>query len=926
MAHTRPLLENPIVNAIISGSVDQLRTFDKEALALNDVKLPTFKYLQQTNASAILKLAIYYGQLDVIKYIITEKKHPISHIKSDIARELAHLGYLEILQYFIRTHHVFPSTALMNIAVVANHLPIVKWLRDEKKIAFTSPYKDKDKDACTNYLIWVLRKGHLSIAKWLIKNKGFSLPQANKEINLISEAIHYKHLPILQWLVGEEDFLIIYSYSLHDNPLLLACKYGSIEMVQWLLEEKGIRPKFNGEDITCTLIFGALINNQLNILKYLLSNDFSISTMNTVPFDLLLEKNKFDIWVEQNQTLRDSNIQHSLLRYVESYPHTWPLYFQDSEFRHLLCAERYHIVWPLLLMFFPHIIANASDKKELQTWFKLLDERYNLELATTNTYFKNFFKKTIINEYEKAYRQALAILPEKYSPFANEIQHTRFPLMNHLPDDSLNLVCQFLAPRDVFYTVKWLSKKHHQLVNSDFFIACKHQQYFGEDLYHIKPDNYRNYFIKTYNQHFQHQHPNIALAIHACLTNNLSYSTNITFNVLKLYYPTAEKTYSYSCSLLYSFLINTNRMEGLRHFASSLLTLETPSLRYQNELPFIMATRLKQQDIMQRLLEKNPVLIKQKDDNDETALTWAASSGYADIVTFLLARKANLRVKRRTDKFTPLDCALLNRRREVILILLNAYKEISDFQHQIEHRMIWAATNGYLDVVQVLYHYDNQLAFERDDSKQSPLLWAAIRGHADIVEFLLQKSPKLIYCSTQRTGHQDDGKTPLDWAYQNNHTAVIQVLVRYMYKNCHTLPDIILCKISHNLKRSNFTPFLFFAASPNLTLLANNLTGMKSTSNNSLLDTIEMMLSEIMRVYNLFIRSQNNTDNFLVSLLKDSLTDWFGHDSFLSQQQDKSLQLAIPDHYWELFRNEEQKALIPDKFPSLKKAGHGSPR
>lgn len=120
-----------------------------------------FKYLKTIDLSYPLKLAIFYGQLEVIKL----HKDIISRNKSTIVCELTHLGHLDILQYFINHLSVIPSERLLHIASTAGHLLIVKWLHEERKINLTVPLQDKDKH--TNYLVWILRKGHLHIAEWL---------------------------------------------------------------------------------------------------------------------------------------------------------------------------------------------------------------------------------------------------------------------------------------------------------------------------------------------------------------------------------------------------------------------------------------------------------------------------------------------------------------------------------------------------------------------------------------------------------------------------------------------------------------------------------------------------------------------------------------------------------------------------------------
>lgn len=723
--------------------------------------LPEFKCLQIANVPHVLQSAIYHGWFNKIKYVIEVQKYPIAPIKSMIVRELAYQGHLEILQYFIYRHNVVPSSVLLHHASLGGQLAVLKWLHETLKFQLSLP--DQDKDFHKNYLIWILRKGHLNILQWLVEDKKYSLTQINKEVKLTMEACRYHHWHIVRWLVIEHQFY------LHID-------------------------------------------------------------------------------------LKESKTCYSLLNYLK--------YHTDAE------------SWQFICKVFDLILSRQTCIQHWDDWLAVLKEKYHLAIELVKD---AFYQDEITYQYGKIIRK----------------MNFGFSLIDHLSNDLIKWICNFLSPCDIFTSVQFINTKYYQIVNSYEFISNKYQQYFGID-------KNQTPFVKTYYQFFKSPHDKSEKAQHACLTENLSYSTHITFDVLTFCYPNFE-----TVDYFYSFLIKTNRIQGINYFASQLLTLSKPAELYQDHFPIIMATRLKQLNVIKKLLEKDNTIINQKDDDGYTALMWAAKHGYTEIVEFLLKNKANLCVNYNLflRKYSPLDDTFMNRHLDLIPILLNAYANIPKFEHFIKHPMIWAAKHGYLDIVQVLYYHDKKFLFEKDANQHTPLLSAIINGHANIVEFCLQKSSDLL-CYLRKPSFTKRIETALELAFKHNQNEVKLILAHHIYQHSSTLPDFILSKMKSYLSLSQSNLTSFFSKCPNLDLLNKKLINIHATYS-SHLDTIEMMLEEIIRVHNLFVSGKTKIDDFLIILVQDALIWLFGHDQFLSRQPDKSLDLQIPDDYWFLLKDVE---------------------
>ncbi|MBT4108988.1 MAG: ankyrin repeat domain-containing protein, partial [Pelagibacterales bacterium] len=82
--------------------------------------------------------------------------------------------------------------------------------------------------------------------------------------------------------------------------------------------------------------------------------------------------------------------------------------------------------------------------------------------------------------------------------------------------------------------------------------------------------------------------------------------------------------------------------------------------------------------------------------------------------------------------------------------------------------ILYAAGKGYLETLKVLI--DAGVDVNRlDANKLTPLMWASAYGHKDVVLYLLSKNAKI-------ENKDNQGKTAIDYALENNHKEVYEIL------------------------------------------------------------------------------------------------------------------------------------------------------
>jgi ankyrin repeat protein len=156
-----------------------------------------------------------------------------------------------------------------------------------------------------------------------------------------------------------------------------------------------------------------------------------------------------------------------------------------------------------------------------------------------------------------------------------------------------------------------------------------------------------------------------------------------------------------------------------------------------------------------------------------TLLSWAAGSGYDEVVSLLFAKDSiDPDLKDPKHSRTPLSWAAENGRETVVKLLLETGKVDIDSKDSEYSRtpLSWAAGNGRETVVKLLLEKGAELKTKHCYGR-TPLSWAAENGHEAVVKLLLEKGAEF------ETKDNLYGRTPLSWAAENGHEAVFKLLL-----------------------------------------------------------------------------------------------------------------------------------------------------
>lgn len=130
--------------------------------------------------------------------------------------------------------------------------------------------------------------------------------------------------------------------------------------------------------------------------------------------------------------------------------------------------------------------------------------------------------------------------------------------------------------------------------------------------------------------------------------------------------------------------------------------------------------------------------VNEKDDDNRTALYWAAEKGQTEVVSFLLSRGAAIDIYESENGYTALTTAAASGHSDIVEVLLDGGADIEDKDYDGITSLSWAAFYGHLGVVTVLLDRGADIA-DRDEGGETALHWAAKAGHPNIVSLLLDR-------------------------------------------------------------------------------------------------------------------------------------------------------------------------------------------
>ncbi|KAL0272477.1 UNVERIFIED_CONTAM: hypothetical protein PYX00_005429 [Menopon gallinae] len=190
------------------------------------------------------------------------------------------------------------------------------------------------------------------------------------------------------------------------------------------------------------------------------------------------------------------------------------------------------------------------------------------------------------------------------------------------------------------------------------------------------------------------------------------------------------------------------------------------SLSYRSLTTFISDNNLPG---LRTFLESRKSQVDDRDDNNSTALIYAASRGKAECVRELLRYGADVNAED-ADSWTALLCAAKEG-------YLDVCKELLDHDAEVDHRdigswtpLLWATYKGRTEVAELLIERGADVN-AHENYHICPLHWACGRGHTEIARMLLRKGVKV------NVGDKY-GTTALVWACRKGYTEIVDLLLK----------------------------------------------------------------------------------------------------------------------------------------------------
>ena len=128
-----------------------------------------------------------------------------------------------------------------------------------------------------------------------------------------------------------------------------------------------------------------------------------------------------------------------------------------------------------------------------------------------------------------------------------------------------------------------------------------------------------------------------------------------------------------------------------------------------------------------------------------------------------------LKAKADPNEGTPLMSAAQYNHRDVALMLVEAGADINVHDNYYRYPIHFAASTGSLDLLKALLDKGADMDQRDGNNGYTPLHWAVIYGHNLVVEHLLEKGARTDIDS-------NDGKTPLELAYEKKNVDIIRKL------------------------------------------------------------------------------------------------------------------------------------------------------
>jgi ankyrin repeat protein len=244
-----------IVKILVAGGAN-IVAFDDELkrISKDNDESDYLDYLREHDdetTSVALMMAVMYGHLEIVDYIMQELKYP--HFALDYSLELAgKYGQLGIVIYLMKSGASFTAMEYaLYRAAEYDHLEIIKYI-----VEHTPPILHA---ILSEALFRASERGNLNVAKYLIGMIGPAL--IAEEMKLAADsAIKNNHLQIVEYLIG---------LNIVDDAISLAFTsaafHGNLSILKYTIE-KGADIHTNND----VAVRVAAHNGHLHILRYLI--------------------------------------------------------------------------------------------------------------------------------------------------------------------------------------------------------------------------------------------------------------------------------------------------------------------------------------------------------------------------------------------------------------------------------------------------------------------------------------------------------------------------------------------------------------------------------------------------------------------------------------------------------------------------------
>ena len=169
------------------------------------------------------------------------------------------------------------------------------------------------------------------------------------------------------------------------------------------------------------------------------------------------------------------------------------------------------------------------------------------------------------------------------------------------------------------------------------------------------------------------------------------------------------------------------------------------------------------------LVEKNPGLIKSRDQDDRTPLHLACRGKNHDIVAYFLEKGADVNALDK-NMVAPLHSLAVRNLTETAELLISCGADVNILDYEKHTPLHYAAMNNMTDVASLLIKKGAKLELKDDYGRTPLLLCARERGRAEMTRLLIEAGAKI-------NARDKSGVTPLHLAAWRGKAGVVDVLL-----------------------------------------------------------------------------------------------------------------------------------------------------